>query len=352
MYIHRVVLKGVPGIPDRDLTFFDEWAEKPITSVLLTGPNGTGKTAILRTITSLWDYLGSVFTHAASTFEFYVHTMHWAGLVAIEIRDLAQYPPIWVFAAHDSHRADVKKLAGSDVAIGNYRAENGGIIEESIEVPDWFGELSDVVQKSQLGAAGIGEQLPNMVFVEANNRQIKPYNPVRVSSGNRTPAIRPEPLYLWLTTYDQQYRDEPLEIKLRNLKIRDEHWFQATLESMNRFLQQNGKSLVGFDDFLRMRVSNSHQDRPHYITDLSSGEQQCLVLIYMVSRWLMKGGVVLIDEPDLHLHGSWQRSLIHELERLVAEKNGQLIVTSHSSLVVEEYREAQRFHLEGETQHT
>jgi len=69
----------------------------------------------------------------------------------------------------------------------------------------------------------------------------------------------------------------------------------------------------------------------------------------MISRWLMDGGIVLIDEPDLHMHVSWQRALIRELESLVQQKNGQIIVTSHSPTFWEEYNEAQRFNLNMES---
>src|SRR5258708_32688056 len=135
---------------------------------------------------------------------------------------------------------------------------------------------------------------------------------------------------------------------LRNLKVRNPDWFYETLRHINTFLEQNGKRLTDFNSQLRLMVeidgstNNRNFDGSpykHRVEKLSSGEQQCLILIFMVSRWLMQGGIVLIDEPDLHMHGSWQRALTHELESLVAEKNGQLIVTSHSELLIEEYGE-------------
>jgi predicted ATPase len=191
--------------------------------------------------------------------------------------------------------------------------------------------------------------LPNLVFIPADYRLITSY----AQNPNAIRHTEPEALFIWLAQY--WFNDDPrnnLEGMLRNLKVRDPQWFYRTLADVNTFLEQNGKHLTDFDNSLRLRVETNLRDSWHYIEELSSGEQQCLILIFMVSRWLMDGGIVLIDEPDLHLHGSWQRSLIHELERLVSEKNGQLIVTSHSSLVVEEFSAAQRFHLEPEAQHS
>jgi predicted ATP-dependent endonuclease of OLD family len=40
-------------------------------------------------------------------------------------------------------------------------------------------------------------------------------------------------------------------------------------------------------------------------------------------------GIVLIDEPDLHLHVSLATAFVSHVRRTVADKGGQLIVTSH-----------------------
>jgi predicted ATPase len=75
----------------------------------------------------------------------------------------------------------------------------------------------------------------------------------------------------------------------------------------------------------------------HYLDELSSGEHQVLIIIYVVSRWMQKGGMVLIDEPDLYLHPSLISSLLTVLEQLVAERDGQLLITSHATDVWQRY---------------
>ena len=59
----------------------------------------------------------------------------------------------------------------------------------------------------------------------------------------------------------------------------------------------------------------------------------------------MNGGILLLDEPDLYMHVSWQRALVRELKRLVGEKHGQLIITSHSPYVWESYGMGSSFNL-------
>ena len=100
MYIHRVVTKGVPGLPNQDLTFWDEWLQKPLDSVLITGPNGSGKTTLLKVIAGLWDAFGFWLRGESANFLQYLDEANQeaqigvrtvlarADAAAIEVRDL------------------------------------------------------------------------------------------------------------------------------------------------------------------------------------------------------------------------------------------------------------------------
>ena len=79
------------------------------------------------------------------------------------------------------------------------------------------------------------------------------------------------------------------------------------------------------------------------VAQLSQGEKSLMVLVGDIARRLamlnpaldnpLSGdGVILIDEVDLHLHPSWQRSLC---ERLIQTfPNCQFILTTHSPLII------------------
>ena len=62
-----------------------------------------------------------------------------------------------------------------------------------------------------------------------------------------------------------------------------------------------------------------------------------MIQLYLLYRWLEPGGIVLIDEPDLHLHPSLIPGFLASLESLVKEKNGQLILTSHLPSIWDRY---------------
>ena len=70
----------------------------------------------------------------------------------------------------------------------------------------------------------------------------------------------------------------------------------------------------------------------HTINQLSSGEQEVLGLMYFVRRLSSRGGVLLIDEPELHLHPSLQRALFSALESTAGR--AQVWIATHSPRLI------------------
>lgn len=69
----------------------------------------------------------------------------------------------------------------------------------------------------------------------------------------------------------------------------------------------------------------------HPLESLSSGEKQVLLFVAELFRRWTPGSLVLLDEPELHLHESWLAALWGALRRLQRERGGQVIVTTQSS---------------------
>ncbi|MET9928800.1 MULTISPECIES: AAA family ATPase [unclassified Streptomyces] len=63
---------------------------------------------------------------------------------------------------------------------------------------------------------------------------------------------------------------------------------------------------------------------------LSSGEQHELVLLYDLLFNVGPGALVLIDEPEISLHVSWQKRFIDDLRRISALVQFRSIVATHS----------------------
>lgn len=89
------------------------------------------------------------------------------------------------------------------------------------------------------------------------------------------------------------------------------------------------KRLTWHEGKLWVRLADSNTLHP--LGDLSSGEKQALVLAAELHRRWRPGSLVLIDEPELHFHPSWQTALWTMLERLQRERGGQVIVATQSN---------------------
>ncbi|MGC4964923.1 AAA family ATPase [Streptomyces globisporus] len=63
---------------------------------------------------------------------------------------------------------------------------------------------------------------------------------------------------------------------------------------------------------------------------LSSGEQHELVLLYDLLFNVRSGALVLIDEPEISLHVSWQKRFIEDLRRIARLVHFRSVVATHS----------------------
>lgn len=68
---------------------------------------------------------------------------------------------------------------------------------------------------------------------------------------------------------------------------------------------------------------------------LSSGEKNQVSILFDLIFLAEDGAVILIDEPEISLHISWQKSLLNEFENIAMFNNyAQLIIATHSPDVI------------------
>lgn len=79
---------------------------------------------------------------------------------------------------------------------------------------------------------------------------------------------------------------------------------------------------------LQIQLNNGTR---HPLEALSSGEQQILLMMGELRRRWSPGSLVLIDEPELHLHQSMQEALLSAMRSLLAERGGQLWLATQSN---------------------
>lgn len=122
---------------------------------------------------------------------------------------------------------------------------------------------------------------------------------------------------------------------LRNLLV------EASLdESVWTRLQASIEKLFGYE-LLPPDASGAHIRADYRMTgdgqlfdigSAGSGFQQILMLLAFLNT--RKGAVLLLDEPDAHLHVILQDAIYHELRTVAAREHSQLIVATHSEIVI------------------
>ena len=78
---------------------------------------------------------------------------------------------------------------------------------------------------------------------------------------------------------------------------------------------------------------------------LSTGEQNQLVLLYDLIFKTPQGSILLIDEPESSLHVAWQNDFVNDMQEISRVKQLQIVIATHSPIIVSNTPEKQVFDL-------
>jgi predicted ATPase len=100
-----------------------------------------------------------------------------------------------------------------------------------------------------------------------------------------------------------------------------------------------GKKLAGMAvtpaGLLRVGITETASGKTYDIDTMSSGEKGLLLTFLLIRRTVGPGGIVLIDEPELHLNPAVCKKLIPFLNDIIAKPNDiQTILCTHSAEIL------------------
>jgi hypothetical protein len=78
----------------------------------------------------------------------------------------------------------------------------------------------------------------------------------------------------------------------------------------------------------------SKQGTSFRIGAASSGERELLVYLFAIYALNVRDALIVVDEPELHLHPRWQQTLLGMFERLSRDTGNQFIMATHSPVFV------------------
>ena len=193
------------------------------------------------------------------------------------------------------------------------------------------------IQRGSLPRGFHGQEptIPGIVFVPSEGRDL-----LLPAEKYKAPGKLPEAhefIYRWRPP--QQWKDS-LEALLYSLRWEDlsaqaegrasPGAFDAYAEEY-RQLTGGANRLVWHNATLMVEAGGAH----HSLDELSSGEKQILLLLAELRRHWRPGSLVLIDEPELHLHDALQARLYDRLLALQRERGGQVWLATQSGYLFE-----------------
>lgn len=87
-------------------------------------------------------------------------------------------------------------------------------------------------------------------------------------------------------------------------------------------------------------ATHGPDDKPLEVEQLSSGEQQLLLMFCYLLASNESPCIFMIDEPEISLNVKWQRELIDTMRRITKYSNNQLILATHSIELLTQYSDA------------
>jgi predicted ATP-dependent endonuclease of OLD family len=267
-YIDKVEIKGLFGRYDVD------WKLNPDVNILV-GENGTGKSTILKAIMQAKEKCGEKLT---SNNELNYRVENWID----NLRITFESKPITPFSTKDN----------------NIEKDYNNIIIPKFYYVDTFDTPLQVTDIEKRFKKNLYSDLDFML-----DEEITAFVSYQLDQ-------------------TKKIINQKIETELAYAKIR---FFIKTLnqlfENTKKVFDENDNRIVFvLDDFIKIEPNQ-----------LSSGEKQLLLILLTVLNQDEKPSILLMDEPEISLHFTWQYELIKIIREL--NPNCQLIIVTHSASI-------------------
>lgn len=291
--------------------------------VVLAGPNNTGKTTMLQAVAS-WDLALRRWKDVNSS------DLRWEHRGVPKGKRKADVIP----RPLPYRRVPIARQAFSAVPLRNFdllwrdrRYESGSRIEIELQHDaGWSVAMEFIADSTEQIYVRPSARVPSETLRTLDLRVV--FVPPMTGLGIDEPVFQPAKIEQLLGL------GRPGEV-VRNL-LSEAHGNRSAWNA----LQASIKKLFDYEllppdtsgAHIRAEYRTAANRRPLDVASAGSGFQQVLMLLAFLNA--RENAVLLLDEPDAHLHVILQNAIYHELRTVAARQRSQLIVATHSEVII------------------
>lgn len=333
--LESITIKKLFGLFDYHIKF-----DTVENITILTGPNGYGKTTILNIIYHFFNRNSEYFQKLNfASITFYFQNQKTVELKKGEHNVFNEILQTKVYLIKEQR---LIKPVLENIETDDKSGKNKKTFLNTIEL--YAEELKKLIEEKQLEAYQIAQKLDSSFpkrlieaktvvdepifkkrFAELKDKQSKLQQFGIATSAQEIPDYNVESAKV-LSVY--------LNDSEEKLKIYDD--LLAKIELFVNIINQKDfafKSIKISSDKGFSFYQNKQQQELS-LTDLSSGEQQEVVLLYELLFKTTPNTLILIDEPEISLHVLWQKAFIDDLQKIAAIKKINFLVSTHSPQII------------------
>ncbi|RKZ41517.1 MAG: hypothetical protein DRR16_30405 [Candidatus Parabeggiatoa sp. nov. 3] len=316
--ILSLTVKNCGALKDVKIEFTDNG--QPESVIVLGGANGSGKTTALELIFALLALFKIQDTRLITT----------QGGLFKAIQNILMYTEyaeleLLIDGKKTSVFFDNPPILTEAISQGN---KHGIVLNRvnhdwGLQCSDMSQHLYDSIRLNEEQPINLSSNKPNIfpsILYFPHHRELLPVTGEQIH--------REEVKYQWCYRYQNHSSFlGSLESYLIWLDYAEPEIFQFVIDMLNQ-LNFEGKTFSIHRKTLSVKVK-TRDGSTHAFNQLSSGEQNLLILLLELRRRLIPGSVVLLDEIENSLHPAFQHRLAQNLLQLQRQIPFQLIVTTH-----------------------
>lgn len=302
--IKNIVIKGLFKRKDID------WNLKDVN--VLVGKNGSGKSTIIQIIAAL---LRQELNESLSSCAFSQLTLENEGTVTHKVNFLEVNANQLLILLNNIKKSNLK---------GRVKNREVKQLNELIHLLESKNEDAEI-KEFGMGSLEVSENLKNTKQIKVDlistiNMSANSIYEFKKSDGERT------------TILDMEIASELERLKsIFKISESTDVSIQGKLEAAINSLFVECNKCVSFDNGkIHIKMNDSGEEIKYNL--LSSGERQLLYILIKTANASLEETVLLMDEPEISLHLTWQEKLIATIKSI--NDNCQLIIVTHSPAIL------------------